>query len=125
MDISVPQKTRAYFDRNLLSTILRNLINNAIKFTLRGGKITISCISDSGNITVSVQDTGIGMTKKQINNLFDLNGTIIMPGTSEEQGTGLGLILCKEFVDMHNGRIWADSKPGEGSTFYFTLPFNK
>ena len=124
IDISVPKKTRAYFDRNLLSTILRNLINNAVKFTLRGGLINISCKSDTGEITVSVQDTGIGMTAEQINNLFELTGTIIMPGTSEEQGTGLGLILCKEFVDMHNGRIWAESKPGEGSTFHFTLPYN-
>ena len=125
IDISVPKKTPGYFDRNLLSTILRNLINNAVKFTTRGGKINITCISDPEKITVSVQDTGIGMTREQMNQLFDLTGTIIMPGTSEEQGTGLGLILCKEFVDMHNGRIWAGSKPGEGSTFYFTLPFNK
>jgi len=125
ISVSVPQKTRACFDKNLLSTILRNLINNAVKFTSRRGKVSISCIPGSGEITVSVQDTGIGMTEEQINHLFNLTETITLPGTSEEQGTGLGLILCKEFVDMHGGRIWIDSKPGMGSTFYFTLPFPK
>jgi signal transduction histidine kinase len=122
ISISFPKKIIAYFDRNLLSTILRNLINNAIKFTSSNGNINITCTTGSEESIIEVKDTGIGMTEDQIGQLFDLKETITMQGTSEEKGTGLGLILCKEFVDMHNGRIWAESKPGKGSTFYFTLP---
>jgi signal transduction histidine kinase len=122
ISISVPKKIFAFFDRNLLSTILRNLISNAIKFTSGNGKINISCKSGSAESIIQVKDTGIGMTEDQISQLFDLKETITMQGTSDEKGTGLGLILCKEFVDMHNGRIWVESKPGKGSTFYFTLP---
>jgi signal transduction histidine kinase len=120
--ISVPQDTLALFDRNLLSTILRNLINNAVKFTSKGGKINISRTETDDELTVSVQDTGIGMTDEQIDQLFKLNGTSSMPGTSEEQGTGLGLILCREFVEMHGGRIWVESTPDKGSVFSFTIP---
>jgi len=122
INITVPEDTKAYFDRNLLSTILRNLVNNAVKFTPKGGMIEVACDRTEDELTISVIDNGIGMTGEQKTQLFRLNGTITMPGTSEEQGTGLGLILCREFVDMHRGRIWADSKPGKGSSFHFTLP---
>ncbi len=112
-------------DRNLLSTILRNLINNAVKFTPNGGQVRVFCEQDDNEITISIEDTGIGMSEKQLDHLFRLNSNVTMPGTSEEKGTGLGLILCKEFVEMHNGRIWASSKPKEGSTFSFTLPLSE
>ena len=123
--ISLPGETFAYFDRNLLSTILRNLVNNAVKFTPGGGMIDISCIPGDEELTLSVRDSGVGMTEEQMEQLFRLYGTITMPGTSEEQGTGLGLIICKEFVDMHRGRIWVESKPGKGSNFFITLPYKK
>jgi signal transduction histidine kinase len=118
----IPEDVSVSADRNLLSTILRNLINNAVKFTPNGGQVRIFCEQNDRKITISVQDTGIGMSEKQLENLFRLDTNVTMPGTSEEKGTGLGLILCKEFVDMHNGKIWASSKPKEGSTFSFTLP---
>jgi signal transduction histidine kinase len=118
----IPQDIVVTADRNLLSAILRNLINNAVKFTPNGGQVRIFCEQNDSEITISIEDTGIGMSEKQLDNLFRLDSNVTMPGTSEEKGTGLGLILCKEFVDMHNGKIWAFSKPKEGSTFSFTLP---
>jgi len=118
----IPEDVSVYADRNLLSTILRNLINNAVKFTPNGGQVRIFCEQSKSEITIFVEDTGIGMSETQMDNLFRLDSNITMPGTSEEKGTGLGLILCKEFVDMHKGKIWASSKPKEGSTFSFTLP---
>lgn len=118
----VPTDISVYADRNLLSTILRNLINNAVKFTPNGGKVRIFCEQSDSEITISVEDTGIGMSEQQMENLFRLKSNVTMPGTSEEKGTGLGLILCREFVEMHKGKIWALSKPKVGSTFSFTLP---
>lgn len=119
----IPDDISVYADRNLLSTILRNLINNAVKFTPNGGQVRVFCEQADSEITISVEDTGIGMSEQQMENLFQLKSNVTMPGTSEEKGTGLGLILCREFVDMHNGKIWATSKPKEGSIFSFTLPF--
>jgi signal transduction histidine kinase len=121
----IPEDTTVKADRNLLSTILRNLINNAVKFTPGGGQVRIFCKQDEQEITISVEDTGIGMSEEQLESLFRMKSNVTMPGTSEEKGTGLGLILCKEFVDMHRGRIWATSKQKEGSTFSFTLPMKQ
>jgi len=118
----IPEDVSITADRNLLSTILRNLINNAVKFTPNGGQIRVFCEQNNSEITISVEDTGIGMSEKQVDNLFRLSDNVTMPGTSEEKGTGLGLLLCREFVDMHKGRIWATSEPKKGSTFSFTLP---
>jgi signal transduction histidine kinase len=118
----IPENVSVYADRNLLSTILRNLISNAVKFTPSGGQVRIFCEQNESEITISVEDTGIGMSEKQMENIFKLKRNVTMPGTSEEKGTGLGLILCKEFVDMHRGKIWASSKPKVGTTFNFTLP---
>lgn len=118
----IPEDVSIYADRNLLSTILRNLISNAVKYTLNGGQVRVFCEQNSNEISISVEDTGIGMSEKQLDNLFRLDSNVTMPGTSEEKGTGLGLILCREFVDLHQGKIWASSKPKEGSIFSFTLP---
>ena len=111
-----------YADRNLLSAILRNLVNNAVKFTPNGGEVRIYSKQTESEITISVEDNGIGMSEEQLDNLFRLDNNVTMPGTSEEKGTGLGLILCKEFVDMHNGTLTATSQPNVGTTFSFTLP---
>lgn len=113
---------KVYADKNLLSTILRNLINNAIKFTYNGGDITLAAEHRGGQVQIAVSDTGIGMTREKINRLFRLDVNSTLSGTSEEKGTGLGLILCKEFIEMHNGKIWVESEPEKGSTFYFSLP---
>jgi signal transduction histidine kinase len=111
-------------DANLLSAVLRNLISNSIKFTPEGGTITISLSSHYGDPMISVQDTGVGMSPEQANKLFSLNEHTTSLGTAKEHGTGLGLILCKEFVEKHGGSIMVKSTPNNGSTFSFTLPQN-
>ncbi len=110
-------------DKNMLSTILRNLLTNAIKFTPNGGSVTVSSRINHKKVTVSVTDTGIGMTPEEMDKLFKLDGGLKTPGTANETGTGLGLILCQEFMSLHKSKIVAESTPGKGSTFSFTLDF--
>jgi len=109
-------------DKSMISTVLRNLIFNAIKFTHPGGRIIVSVVQNPEELVVAVKDTGIGMTDVTLRNLFRIDSSISTPGTANEKGTGLGLILCKEFIEKHNGKIWATSSPGRGSSFYFSLP---
>ncbi len=109
-------------DRNMLSTILRNLISNAIKFTPEKGKVIVSACEKEGKIEVSVTDNGIGITEQVKNKLFQLEELHTSPGTSGETGTGLGLIVCKEFVERQGGTIRVESEPMKGSRFIFTLP---
>jgi signal transduction histidine kinase len=122
---NIPENFNVFADKNLLSTILRNLVSNAIKFTPSGGYITLSAEKSNGKVDISVSDTGIGMTRDQINNLFHLDTHVIKNGTSDEKGTGLGLLLCKEFVEIHKGTIQVESEPDKGSTFTFSLPYPK
>jgi signal transduction histidine kinase len=115
-----------YADKETISTVLRNLISNAIKFTPKGGKISIK-ISDyfAGNqpeILVEVTDNGVGIQPEHMKDLFVLNKKYRSQGTDKETGTGLGLLLCKEFVEKNGGVLKVESKPGTGSTFSFTLP---
>ena len=116
---------KAYADENMLKTILRNLISNGIKFTGKGGNIVLNAKTSSGQVIYSVSDTGIGVRVSDIPKLFriDVNPSTI--GSSSEKGTGLGLILCREFVEMNGGKIWVESKYREGSTFKFSLPAAK
>lgn len=109
-------------DKTMIGIILRNLISNAVKFTNTGGKVVVSAQQKPDELLISVKDNGIGMTFDSLNNLFriDINHTTL--GTEKEKGTGLGLLLCKEFVDKHEGKIWVESEVGKGSTFYFSLP---
>ena len=115
-------KLEAFADINLLKTVLRNLINNAIKFTPAGGNILITAMRDNQFIEISVIDSGIGMTRKKIETLFSLEKTRTKNGTDGEKGSGLGLVLCKEFVEKNKGTITVVSQPGKGSTFSFTVP---
>lgn len=110
-------------DKNMLSTILRNLISNAIKFTNVNGKINITASQNNNFIEIIVSDNGIGMNKEIRNNIFSLETNTTSIGTANEKGSGLGLIICKEFVEKHGGKIWVESKEGKGSNFIFTLPF--
>jgi PAS domain S-box-containing protein len=112
----------AYADRCMLSTILRNLISNAIKFTNSGGKIDISAVSKQDHIEISVTDNGVGINEENQKKLFGADVNFTLLGTESESGTGLGLMLCKEFVEKHGGRIWVESEVGKGSKFAFTLP---
>ena len=124
----IPEKMMVFADVHFLETVIRNLVSNALKFTQKGGKITISA-KTSGNdfVEVSIRDTGIGMDRDLISKLFKLNEQTNRKGTEGEPTTGLGLLLCKEFVEKHGGKIWAESEAksktdGKGSIFYFTIP---
>jgi signal transduction histidine kinase len=113
---------RVFADMEMLKSILRNLVTNAIKFTHRGGVINIDAEEAAGQVMISVSDNGIGIKPEDITKLFTITHTLTTKGTDEETGTGLGLILCREFVDMHGGEIRAESKAGKGSRFVFSLP---
>jgi len=108
--------------RHSINTVIRNLISNAIKFTPEGGAIIINAQQAQDEVMVSVADNGVGMTPEVIGKLFRIDTKLTTKGTADEKGTGLGLILCKEFIEKNGGRIGVDSKPGEGTVFYFTLP---
>jgi PAS domain S-box-containing protein len=118
----LPVTAIAKADRPMISTVLRNLLANAIKFTRPGGEIIISTLENQSGLTVSVTDNGIGIPRNLIDKLFRLDVGFTTQGTEKEQGTGLGLILCKEFIEKHGGKIWAESTEGVGSTFCFILP---
>jgi len=109
-------------DINMLSIVLRNLITNAIKFTPKNGKVKVVAKVLETQVEVSISDTGIGMTHKAIQNLFKIETSFSTRGTENEMGTGLGLLLCKEFISKHGGKIWVDSEVGKGSTFSFSIP---
>ena len=108
-------------DQDMLKTILRNLVSNALKFTSAGGKIEINAVVRADEIEIAVKDTGTGIRKKDIDKLFKAGSFFSERGTENETGTGLGLMLCKEFSEKHGGRIWVESEDGKGSTFIFTL----
>tara|TARA_R110001583_G_scaffold24456_1_gene89146 strand:+ start:405 stop:1508 length:1104 start_codon:yes stop_codon:yes gene_type:complete len=112
-------------DENMVKTILRNLISNAIKFTKLGGAINISTISKHNQVEITVSDNGVGMDDEKRKKLFDTSANITSSGTANEKGSGLGLVLCKEFVEKLGGNIWVESEEGKGSDFKFTLPLNK
>ncbi|KUG25108.1 ggdef domain protein [hydrocarbon metagenome] len=109
-------------DEAMLNTVFRNLLTNAIKFSNKNGKISVTVSDNEYSFLINVRDTGIGMNKERVNALFKLDSTNSTAGTSGEAGTGLGLILCKEFIEKHGGKIWVESEEGKGSTFSFTLP---
>lgn len=109
-------------DKEMITLVIRNLISNAIKFTGPGGTIAIIGSGNENFVEIHVKDTGVGMEDEIKDNLFKLDKHITTPGTSNEEGTGLGLILCKEFILKHGGKIWVESEVNKGSTFKFTLP---
>ena len=116
-----PEKVLISAHKNSINTVVRNLISNAIKFTPEGGKITLKASRQNGEAVTSIADTGVGMGQNVIDKLFRIDSKHSTKGTANEKGTGLGLILCKEFVEKNGGRIWVTSKEGEGSVFYFSL----
>ncbi|PIQ11670.1 MAG: hypothetical protein COW71_00010 [Ignavibacteriales bacterium CG18_big_fil_WC_8_21_14_2_50_31_20] len=111
-----------YADPNMIETIFRNLLANAIKFTPNNGKITISTKKQNNSIIVQIKDNGIGMKKTVLKKLFKIDENYSSLGTKGEKGTGLGLILCKELVEKNGGTIWAESELSKGSSLYFALP---
>ena len=122
INFSISKDFIVFADQNMVHTILRNLITNAIKFTEEYGKIFIVAQQLPGEIRITVSDTGIGIAENIKDRLFLISEKITSLGTKNEKGTGLGLLLCKEFVEKHGGRIWVESEPGKGSHFNFTIP---
>jgi signal transduction histidine kinase len=118
----ISDKTLVFADRNLLTTILRNLLSNAVKFTPLKGKIFVNELELTDFIEISVTDTGIGISPENIQKLFKIENKQSTPGTANEKGTGLGLLLCKEFAERQSGKIWVESQINKGSTFKFTIP---
>ncbi len=117
-----PSDCFAFFDHNMITTVIRNLITNAIKFTPENGRITILVSNEMDYYRVAVSDTGVGISSDDQAKLFRIDTNPSTIGTSHEQGTGLGLILCKEFVEKNGGTIGLESEVGKGSTFHFTVP---
>jgi PAS domain S-box-containing protein len=112
-------------DKFMIDTVMRNLVSNSIKFTRQGGEISINSEEKpDGFLQVSIKDNGVGMKEEILGKLFKIDEHVTTKGTEKEKGTGIGLILCKEFIEKHNGKIWAESTLGEGSTFNFTLPLS-
>ncbi|PWE00349.1 PAS domain-containing sensor histidine kinase [Marinilabilia rubra] len=109
-------------DKHMVESVLRNLISNSLKFSPPESVITISARGLENKALVSVADKGVGMKKEDLGKLFKIEQPHSTRGTKNETGTGLGLLLCKDFVKMHKGQIWAESEEGKGSTFFFTLP---
>jgi PAS domain S-box-containing protein len=109
-------------DKNMINTVLRNLLSNAVKYTFKNGFIRVIVSRENGEIKLTVKDTGVGMSKKKVDSLFRLENALSLPGTAKEQGTGIGLKLCKEFTERMGGKIWVDSKVGVGSEFRFSIP---
>ena len=118
----LPEKLPVFADKLMIHTTLRNLISNAIKFTKPFGNIKISASQSEGHIIVHVDDNGIGIKKEHMDNLFSMDNNYSQPGTQNETGTGLGLILCNEFIKIHSGKMGVESEEGKGSRFYFTIP---
>jgi signal transduction histidine kinase len=109
----------------MLQTVIRNLVSNAVKFTPKGGEVTLSVKNvDKKYVEIAVKDSGIGMSQSIMDQLFRLDVQTYRIGTDGEPSSGLGLLLCKEFVDKLGGKIWVKSEVGQGSTFYFTVPLN-
>lgn len=110
-------------DPNIFQTVIRNLISNAIKYSNSGGVINVEIFYDNERLVFSVKDQGTGMSAETVQALFKLNKNESKRGTAGEKGTGLGLLLCADFISRHNGKIWAESKENEGSTFVFSIPY--
>jgi signal transduction histidine kinase len=121
LSVDVNPSLYVFADVNSVETILRNLISNAIKFTDSSGKISLQVIEKDTIVEINIKDSGVGIADDIIPKLFKIDENVSSDGTRKEHGSGLGLILCKEFVEMNKGKLTFTTKVGEGSTFSFTL----
>jgi len=112
----------AFADENMITTVLRNLLSNAIKFTPQGGSIRFEATKQKKMIEICIADNGMGMTEETMASLFKLDVFTSTLGTNKETGTGLGIILCKEFIEKNNGKLWVESSLNNGTIFYFSIP---
>ncbi|MCD4746250.1 MAG: tetratricopeptide repeat-containing sensor histidine kinase [Bacteroidales bacterium] len=122
LSLNVPDNIKIFADKNLLRTIFRNLISNAIKFTYENGEVNVSSELKANFVEIKITDNGVGMSEENIKKLFRIDEKFKTNGTANEKGTGLGLVLCREFVEKIGGKIWVESEEGKGSNFYFTIP---
>lgn len=122
LEIDVPDNIDVFADHATIKTVFRNLINNAVKYTHKGGKIIISQRVDNNDVIVGFLDNGIGIPENIRSLVFDITDEKQQIGTNGEKSTGLGLVVCKEFIERNNGRIWFESERGKGSTFYVSMP---
>lgn len=125
IEVDVPPNTGVYADENMIKLVLRNLISNALKFTHPGGKVVLTAKQNEIETIITVEDNGVGIDKKNQNRIFRIDDQLKTKGTANESGSGLGLILCKEFIEQNKGKIWVKSRSGQGSSFSFSLPCNK
>ena len=122
IEIVIPEQLEVFADIHMFDSVIRNLVSNAIKFTAKGGKVKVAASKNNdSSIVISISDSGIGMSPELRTRLFQLNEKTSRPGTEGEPSTGLGLLLCKEFIEKNDGKIWVESEVGKGSIFYFTL----
>jgi signal transduction histidine kinase len=122
VNTDIDENVIVYADKEMLKTIFRNLLTNAIKFTYAGGQVNVTAVLKAGMMHISISDTGMGISEEDLKRLFKIDDQISQKGTQNEMGNGLGLIICKEFVEKHGGKIWVESIVNEGSIFQFTLP---
>ena len=122
LEKSISSGLYIFADRNMIEVVIRNLLSNAIKFTPEGGKVTISSEENEDDIIIQVEDTGIGIKETDLKKLFRIGENFKRNGTANEKGTGLGLILCKEFIERNNGKCFVESEENKGSRFKFSLP---
>jgi signal transduction histidine kinase len=122
---NISEDIELHADVNMLKSVLQNLITNAIKFSHPGGRVDVIARKKGDYVEFEIADQGVGMDDKQIEMLFRHKSHISTKGTSGEKGSGLGLILCKEFIERHNGEIRVESRPENGSRFMFTIPLGK
>jgi len=126
--INIKNSVGSYYNvivnRNMVKSIIRNLLNNAIKYSYKNGSIDISAKKINGFLEIIVKDYGIGINSDVLDTIFNSDGYTSTLGTQNESGTGFGLLVCKDFVNSHKGKIWIISEPGEGSEFHFTLPLS-
>jgi PAS domain S-box-containing protein len=119
--IDIKQPTLVLCDSNMMTTVFRNLLSNAIKFSKEGSIVRMDIEEMTDVLQISIKDNGVGLSQNKIDKLFKLDEHMTTKGTKGESGSGLGLVICKEFVEKHGGKIWVDSEEGKGSSFYFTL----
>lgn len=118
----IPEGIMVFTDMQMLQSIVRNLLSNALKFTRENGTIELNAVAINAEVIVSVKDSGVGISEARLKKIFDQDRPEQTFGTNKESGSGLGLILCKDFVEKNGGKIWVESKEGVGTTFSFTIP---
>jgi two-component system sensor histidine kinase/response regulator len=122
---NIPEGITVFADMQMIQSVLRNLLSNALKFTPENGSIEMNALEMNTEVIISIKDSGVGISEPSLKRIFDQDQPVKTLGTNKESGSGLGLILCKDFVEKNGGRIWVESEKGKGSTFSFTIPVNR